>query len=228
MPNTNKEYNFQIHCAVNKCQIEMAPNGEGGLDLTGTGGYGDFRDDYDGDIAIFRLCHKHAHKFTRWINNPEILHPVNGHSHSGSENGFWYGHVGWESKTWLSHLNLFFSTLYYQGFKTAVTESKWQIESNLRWARENINDNTTPINWKQVIVKLIFLDYASKGFTLSTYRKVSNAFNTKRFKLAEYYYRKDRTLYSEIWDKAFNDNLSVEDKNLIKALSSAFAQLEEE
>ena len=65
-------------------QLPMAPNNEGGLDLTATGGYGDFTDSFDSEVNTFRLCHKHSHRFANWLNNPEVLHMYYGHSHAGT------------------------------------------------------------------------------------------------------------------------------------------------
>ena len=70
---TDLQLKLYSQCAVTKCSRPMQPNNEGGLDLTASGGYGDFTDSFGEDINTFRLCHRHAHKFANWLNNPEVL-----------------------------------------------------------------------------------------------------------------------------------------------------------
>lgn len=173
------EYNYITEtCAVKSCKWQsQQPNGEGALDLIIEGGYADFTDTFGENPKYIRLCHKHAHKFASWLNNPDILHPFYGHSHNGSEPGFWYGHISWEQRTWLSHLNIFFVSLWkFKSIKVAKKYLVDQIKGHIRWSRKNINDSTTDIVWSELILNLFFLENAYKGIFYKIYRYIRRKF----------------------------------------------------
>tara|TARA_B100000287_G_scaffold150823_1_gene142641 strand:+ start:4768 stop:5436 length:669 start_codon:yes stop_codon:yes gene_type:complete len=216
--------NHYSQCAVSSCKLPMDANGEGGLDLQATGGYGDFCDDYDGDVSTFRLCHRHSHKFANWLNNPELLHPFYGHSHSGSEKGFWYGHVGWETTTWLSHIHLFLYCLIKFGLKDAIYYSKRQITSNIQWARKDINDKDSGLNWPLFISRIFFLDYHSAGFFRTRLRRIRWAY-LDWLKSA---YRKHTSFYTDLTNKALREGFSDTELHVIKAVADAAREVEEE
>jgi len=169
MSTTEKHVELYSKCAVSSCGLPMEANGEGGLDLKVTGGYGDFCDDIFDKPMWFRLCHKHSHKFASFLNNPEILHPYYGHSHDGSEYGFWFGHISWEQRTWLSYINLFFNAWYKLGLKKAIYYIKKQIKEHVLWSKENINDASTPIIWNSLLFSLFFLTNYRKGLVNKIY-----------------------------------------------------------
>ncbi len=221
---TKIQQKLYSQCAVNSCQLPMAPNNEGGLDLTATGGYGDFTDSFDSEVNTFRLCHKHSHRFANWLNNPEVLHMYYGHSHAGYERGFWYGHISWEQRTWLSYVNLFFHSWYKQGLKTAIYYIKEQLRSHKNWSRVDINDHSTKVQWGKYIGQFLFLDNYSKGFFVGLKRK----FQHKLYDFSKTYYRKHTSLYSEIWSKALNDGFSESEKSYLRDLGLAIAASEEE
>lgn len=231
--NTNTEYqNHQAEhpwlykCAVKGCGWEKSqPNNEGALDVQLFGGYGDFIDPYDEEPPYFTLCHKHAHKFANWLNNPEILHPTSGHSHNGAENGFWYGHIGWDQKTWLSHLLTFTWWL----FKRRSPRKAWyalkrSIQGHITWTRKDINDSSTPIVWKDFFFKLFFLSNAYAG----TVNRWQRTYKTKQFNKAKAIYRSQTSLYNEVWQKAIQGELSDSEKNLLIDIGAALKQQEEE
>ena len=196
--------NHYGQCAVSSCKLPMLPNGEGGLDLKASGGYGDFCDDWEGERPVFRLCHRHSHKFANWLNNPELLHPFYGHSHSGSEKGFWYGHVGWETTTWLSHIHLFLYCLIKFGLKDAVYYSRRQMDSNVSWARKDINDRKSALNLPRFIGRLFFLDYNHAGLVL-----------------LKGVYHKHYSLHADLYNKAISrEGFSESEINLIKAIAN--------
>ena len=221
---TKIQQKLYSQCAVNSCQLPMAPNNEGGLDLTATGGYGDFTDSFDSEVNTFRLCHKHSHRFANWLNNPEVLHMYYGHSHAGYERGFWYGHISWEQRTWLSYVNLFFHSWYKQGFKTAKNYIKEQLRSHKNWSRVDINDHSTKVQWAKYITQFLFLDNHSKGFFVRLQRK----FQSKLYNFSKTYYRKHTSFYNEIWSKALNDGFSESEKAYLRDLGLAIAASEEE
>ena len=227
--NTNTEYPIRkaehpwlYKCAVKSCGWEKSePNNEGALDVQLFGGYGDFIDPYDEEPPYFTLCHKHAHKFANWLNNPEILHPTNGHSHSGAENGFWYGHIGWDQKTWTSYVAGFFYKLTKQGFRSAVSYVKHHFKSHKQWTRKDINDSDSPVVLSKFFYELFFLDNAYKGFVTKQIRKYKAA----RFQRAENAYRSNLTFESELFKKVANNKLTDRELKLIQAIA---AGLEEE
>lgn len=207
-----------------KCGIDMAANNQGGLDLTVSGGYGDFTDSYREEVPTFRLCHRHAHKFANWLNNQEVLGMYWGHSHAGYEPGFWYGHPSWEQQTWLSHLVLFFHSFWKLGWKSAKFYFVEGIRSHINWSRVDINDRDSKFLWGRFIARLFFLDNHSKGFFYGIYRKLKG----KLYDFCKKYYRSQTSLYSEIWHKALNDGFSESEKAYLKDLGLALAQAEEE
>ena len=211
-------------CAVSSCQLPMEANNEGGLDIQVAGGYGDFCDDLFEKPNWFRLCHKHSHKFANWLNNHDVLHPYYGHSHNGSEHGFWFGHISWEQRTWLSYINLFFNAWYKLGLKKAIYYVKRQAKGHIDWSREDINDSTSKVIWSSVIFSFFFLTNAFKG----KFNRIKNLYKRKKFTLAKSYYRKHRSLYSEIWENSVSGKLSESERSLIKDLGAAFTSLEEE
>jgi len=219
---TEMQKKLYFQCA--KCSRTMQANNEGGLDLQVSGGYGDFTDSLDQDIHTFRLCHKHAHRFANWLNNPEVLGMYWGHSHAGYEPGFWFGHPSWEQRTWLSYITIFFHSWYKQGWKTAKFYLREQFRSHLNWTRVDINDHNTPVRWGKFFFQLFFLDNHSKGFVVGIKRK----FQSKLYNFSKNYYRSQTSLYSEIWYKALNDGFSESEKAYLKDLGLALAQAEEE
>lgn len=224
--NTNTRQIDTTHyyqCAIKSCQTPMQANGDGGLDIQATGGYGDFCDDFDSSPTTFRLCHKHSHKFARWINNPDILHQVNGHSHSGSEKGFWYGHVGWETTTWLSYLNLFFTTLIQQGWSKAKSECKHQLETHLRWSKTELNNSDAKVDWIKFVGRIFFTDHSYAGSRFY-YRRIK----WKYLDWLKKAYRKHNSLYTDLTTKAMREGLSDTEKHVIKAIASAITASEEE
>lgn len=209
--------NYYGQCAVSSCKLPMLPNGEGGLDLKASGGYGDFCDDWEGERPVFRLCHRHSHKFANWLNNPELLHPFYGHSHSGSEKGFWYGHVGWETTTWLSHIHLFLYCLIKFGLKDAVYYSRRQMDSNVSWARKDINDRKSALNLPRFIGRLFFLDYNHAGFVRSSCRRLKQSYLV----LLKGVYHKHYSLHADLYNKAISrEGFSESEINLIKAIAN--------
>ncbi len=210
-------------CAVTKCSRPMQPNAEGGLDLTATGGYGDFTDSIGEDeLCTFRLCHKHAHKFANWLNNDDVLSMYWGHSHAGYEPGFWFGHASWEQRTWLSYITIFFHSWYKKGWKQAKYYLNAQLRSHKNWSRENINDSKTPIKWGTYISSFFFLTNASKGFFVGIKRKLQR----KLFLFTKNYYRSHTSMYSEIWTRILEDDLSDAEKSLIKDIGMQLAYQE--
>ena len=218
----NKQDKLYFECA--KCRRPMQANNEGGLDLQVSGGYGDFTDSLDEDIYTFRLCHRHAHRFANWLNNPEVLGMYWGHSHAGYEPGFWYGHPSWEQRTWLSYVTIFFHSWYKQGWKTAKFYLTEQWRSHKNWSRVDINDKNTPIQWSKFIGQLFFLDNHSKGFFYGLVRK----FRSKLFDLAKNYHRKHSSLYNEVWQKAIEGKLTDSEKAYFMDLGNALRHYEEE
>lgn len=218
------ELQKKLYFSCAKCGIPMQPNNEGGLDLQVSGGYGDFTDSFGEDINTFRLCHRHAHKFANWLNNPEVLGMYWGHSHSGVEPGFWYGHPSWEQRTWLSYITIFFHSWYKQGWKTAKFYLREQFRSHISWSRVDINDKTTPIVWSKFIGRFFFLTNHSKGFFVTLQRK----FSSKLFNLAKNYHRKHSSLYNEVWQKAISGELTDSEKAYFMDLGEALRHYEEE
>lgn len=220
---TDLQLKLYSQCAVTKCSRPMQPNNEGGLDLTASGGYGDFTDSFGEDINTFRLCHRHAHKFANWLNNPEVLGMYWGHSHAGYEPGFWFGHPSWEQRTWLSYVTIFFHSWYKQGWKTAKYYLREQLRSHKNWSRVDINDHSTKVQWGKYIGQFFFLDNHSKGFFVGLQRKL----HSKLFTLAKNYHRKHSSLYNEIWQKAINGELSESEKAYLKDLGLALKHYED-
>jgi len=222
---TERESRYEEHvsrCAVKSCKWEsFAPNDEGALDLIISSGYGDFTDNYDCKDPYFRLCHKHAHKFARWLNNEEILLTHNGHSHNGSEPGFWHGHIGWDQKTWTSYVTGFFYKLIKQGFGSAVSYVKRHFQSHKQWTRKDINDSDSPVVLSKFFYQLFFLDNAYKGFVTKQIRK----YKVARFQRAENTYRSQVSLESELFKKIANNQLTEGESKMILAIASS---LEEE
>ena len=214
-------------CAVKKCSRPMQPNAEGGLDLTVSGGYGDFIDSYDGEINTFRLCHRHSHKFAKFLNNSEVLPMYWGHSHNGSEPGFWYGHPSWEQQTWLSYVTIVLHSWYKQGWKSAKYFAKEQFRSHKTWSRVNINDKTTPVQWGKFFYRLFFLNNAHRGW----FTRTNRYFKSKMYQFTYKYYRKHSSLYNELWKRVLENDLSHAEKALIIDLGASLADrnsLEEE
>lgn len=219
---TDQDKNY-TQCA--KCAEPLEPNNQGALDISYNGGYGDFVDNYDGETLFFRLCHKHAHQFTNWLGNPSAIHPSAGHSHNGAEKGFWYGHIGWDQKTWLAHLRTFTWWLFKtRSFKKAWSELVYSVKSHITWTRSNINDSSTPVVWSQFFFKLFFLDNAYAGTVTALKRKLTVWKHQKAKKI----YRKYKSLYSEIWESAIYGKLTESEKSLIKDIGEALKQQEEE
>ena len=221
--NTEPRYEEHIDkCAVKGCKWEsFAANNEGALDLIVSSGYGDFTDNYDCKEPYFRLCHRHAHKFARWLNNDAILLTHNGHAHNGSEPGFWHGHIGWDQKTWTSYVAGFFYKLTKQGFRSAVSYVKHHFKSHKQWTRKDINDSNSPVVLSKFFYELFFLDNAYKGFVTKQIRKYKAA----RFQRAENAYRSNLTFESELFKKVANNKLTDRELKLIQAIA---AGLEEE
>ena len=222
----NKKIDWTVQCAVSSCGWEKSmPNNEGALDVTLYGGYGDFIDPMDGHTPQLTLCHKHAHKFANWLNNPELLHPTNGHSHNGAENGFWYGHIGWDQKTWLAHLRTFTWWLFKQrSFKKAWSELVESIRSHITWTRSDINDSSTPVVLPQFFFQLFFLDNAFRGTVVQWKRKYISWKVSKAKKI----YRAHKSFYSEMWESAVQGELTNPQKRLIIDIGKALEQQEEE
>lgn len=218
---TDQDKNY-TQCA--KCAEPLEPNNQGALDISYNGGYGDFVDNYDGETLFFRLCHKHAHQFTNWLGNPSAIHPSAGHSHNGAEKGFWYGHIGWDQKTWLSYVNGFFYHWIKKSFRSAVSYVKHHFKSHKQWTRQDINDSSSPVVLSSFFFSLFFLTNAYKGKV----NKLKRLYNAKKILLAESIYRDSTSLYSEIWTKSVNGKLSESEISLIKDLGEAFTSLEEE
>lgn len=233
MPNSNNnridtesQYDFQTDkCAVRKCKwVSHMPNDEGALDLITQGGYGDFTDYYDELPVYFRLCHKHAHQFSSWLNNTSVLPRHNGHAHNGSEPGFWYGHIGWDQYTWLSYLNNFFYHLRKENLKFAIGVFKRQLEHHITWNRQNINDSSTPVVKKDFIFKLFFLDKAYKGFINLKLRQATVMFHN----WIEKTYRNRISLDREIWQKVLHGKLSDKDLEIMAHITDANRSKSEE
>ena len=222
---TEREPRYEEHvsrCAVKSCKWEsFAPNDEGALDLIVSSGYGDFTDNYDCKDPYFRLCHRHAHKFARWLNNDKILLTHNGHAHNGSEPGFWHGHIGWDQKTWTSYVAGFFYFWYAKGFRSAKYYVKRHFQSHKQWTRKNINDVDSPVVLSKFFYRLFFLDNAYKGFVTKQIRK----YKTARFQRAENTYRSELSLESELFRKVANNKLTDRESKMIQAIAQS---LEEE
>jgi hypothetical protein len=228
MPNQNNNridtedsygYNYQTDkCAVRKCKWESHDtNNEGALDLITQGGYGDFMDYYDESPVYFRLCHKHAHQFSSWLNNTNVLPRHNGHAHNGSEPGFWYGHIGWDQYTWLSYLNNFFYHLLKENLKFAIGAFNRQLRHHITWTKQNINDKTTPVVKKRFIFKLFFLDKAYKGFVNTKLRQAKVMYRNWIKKTYRNYISLDR----EIWEKVLQGKLSDKDLEIMAHITDA-------
>jgi len=223
--NTNTDWTIQ--CAVSSCGwTKSMPNNEGALEVMVHGGYGDFIDCFsEEDAPQFTLCHKHAHRFANWLNNPAILHPAWGHSHNGGENGFWYGHIGWDQKTWLAHLRTFTWWLFKQrSFKKAWSELVESLRSHIKWTRADINDSSTPVVWPQFFFQLFFLDNAYRGTVAQWKRK----YVSWKYQKAATIYRKYKSFYSELWEKVIQEDLTPSQKNLLIDIGKALEQQEEE
>lgn len=222
---TEREPRYEEHvskCAVKSCKWEsFAPNDEGALDLIVSSGYGDFTDNYDCKDPYFRLCHRHAHKFARWLNNDAILSSHNGHAHNGSEPGFYFGHIGWDQRTWLSYVTGFFYKLIKQGFRSAISYVKHHFKSHKQWTRKDINDSDSPVVLSKFFYQLFFLDNAYKGFVTKQIRK----YKTARFQRAENTYRSELSLESELFKKVANNKLTDRESKMIQAIAQS---LEEE
>ena len=222
---TEREPRYEEHvsrCAVKSCKWEsFAPNDEGALDLIVSSGYGDFTDNYDCKDPYFRLCHRHAHKFARWLNNDAILLSHNGHAHNGSEPGFWHGHIGWDQKTWTSYVAGFFYFWYKQGFRSARYYVKRHFQSHKQWTRKDINDSDSPVILSKFFYQLFFLDNAFKGFVTKQIRN----YKTARFERAEKLYRSQLSLEGELWKKVANNKLSDRELAMIQGIARS---LEEE
>ena len=216
---TERESRYEEHvtkCAVKSCKWEsFAPNDEGALDLIVSSGYGDFTDNYDSKDPYFRLCHRHAHKFARWLNNDAILLSHNGHAHNGSEPGFWHGHIGWDQKTWTSYVTGFFYFWYAKGFRSAKYYVKRHFQSHKQWTRKDINDVDSPVILSKFFFRLFFLDNAFKGFVTKQIRN----FKTARFERAEKLYRSQLSLENELWKKIANNKLSDRELLMIQAIA---------
>ena len=223
--NTNTDWTMQ--CAVSSCGwTKSMPNNEGALEVMVHGGYGDFIDVFsEEDAPQFTLCHKHAHKFANWLNNPSVLHPAWGHSHNGAENGFWFGHIGWDQKTWLAHLRTFTWWLFKQrSFKKAWSELVESVRSHITWTRSDINDSSTPVVLPQFFFQLFFLDNAYRG-TVSEWKR---RYISWKYKKAATTYRKYKSFYSELWEKVVQEDLTQSQKNLLIDIGKALEQQEEE
>ena len=223
---TESQYDFQTDkCAVRKCKwVSHMPNDEGALDLITQGGYGDFTDYYDSDPVYFRLCHKHAHRFSSWLNNPSVLPRHNGHAHNGSEPGFWYGHIGWDQYTWLSYLNNFLFHLVKENIKVAVNVFKRQLQHHITWNRQNINDSSTPVVKKDFIFKLFFQNKAYKGFVNAKRRQINVMYRN----WIKSTYRNHISLHREIWQKVIHGKLSAKDLEIMAHITDANRSISEE
>lgn len=219
MENTDKRY---IECA--KCALPLQTQNEGTLDIIYNGGYGDFVDNYDNENLFFRLCHKHAHQLAYWLNNENALTKYHGHAHSGSEKGFWYGHIGWDQYTWLSHLNMFLMHLVFDGFKFARKNFVENVKDRINWCRKDINDSSSPIVWKTVFQNLFFVKNVYKGFFVGIYRKIYR----RRFLKAKKLYRSGKSFYSELWEKQRENSFTERELFFIKTLGVELAKFEEE
>lgn len=219
-------YTYHVDgCAVRKCKWKSHDtNNEGALDLITQGGYGDFIDLFDEKPAYFRLCHKHAHQFAAFLDNESVMHPYYGHAHNGKEPGFWFGHKGWEQRTWLSYLSVVSYYLRRHNIKTALGYFKAQVRSHITWSRQNINDSSTPVVWSSLFFSLFFLTNAYKGKV----NKLRHLYKSKKVELAKAIYRDSTSLYSEIWTNSVTGKLSEAERRLIVDLGQAFTSLEEE
>ncbi len=220
------DYDYQISkCAVRKCKWEShEANNEGALDLITQGGYGDFMDYFDIPPVYLRLCHKHAHKFASWLNNPSVLPRHNGHAHNGSEPGFWYGHIGWDQYTWLSYVNNFIYYLWKENLKGAVSVFKSQLEHHITWNRQDINDSSTPLRKKEFIFKLFFQTKAYKGFVNINRRH----FKVKFSNWLEQKYRSKVSLDMEIYNLVMKGKLSDKDLEIMARITDANRSMSEE
>ena len=223
---TESHYDFQTDkCAVSSCKwVSHKPNDEGALDLITQGGYGDFTDYYDEKPVYLRLCHKHAHKFASWLNNPNVLSRHNGHAHNGGEPGFWFGHIGWDQYTWLSYLNNFWFHIRKENFKYAIGVFKSQLQKHKDWNRQDINDKSTPIVKKDFFFDLFFLNKAYKGFVNSIRIKAIIMFN----KWIENTYRNKVSLHQEIYNKVITNKLSEKDLEIMLQITDAVRSKSEE
>ena len=218
------EKNKELYTECAKCGLPLESNNQGALDIMYNGGYGDFVDNYDGEELFFRLCHKHSHQFAYWLNNEKALTKYHGHAHNGSEKGFWYGHIGWDQYTWLSHLNMFLMHFVFDGFKFARVNFVRNVKDRINWCRENINDSSSTILWKTVFRNLFFLSNVYKGFFVGIYRKLRR----RRFLKAKNFYRSEKSLYSELQDNARNNSFNERELDFIKVLGLHLAIQEEE
>ncbi len=214
----------KLHTECAKCSEKLEPNNQGALDITYDGGYGDFVDNYDGELLFLRLCHKHAHQFAYWVNNESAITKWHGHAHNGSEKGFWYGHIGWDQYTWLSHLNMFLMHLVQDGFRFARLNFVRNIKDRINWCREDINDSSTKILWGSFFIKLFFLKTRYKGFFYSLYLKIVRARHQRVKKI----YRKHYSLHSELFDGVKNSSIPQDTLDLIKRMGLALKEMEEE
>lgn len=218
------EKNKELYTECAKCGLPLESNNQGALDIMYNGGYGDFVDNYDGEELFFRLCHKHSHQFAYWLNNEKALTKYHGHAHNGSEKGFWYGHIGWDQYTWLSHLNMFLMHFVFDGFKFARLNFVRNVKNRINWCREDINDSSSPILWKTVFRNLFFLSNVYKGFFVGKYRKLLR----RRFLKAKALYRSKKSLSGELWDKAVKGEFSDSEKALLINIGSVLKEQEEE
>ena len=125
---------------------------------------------------------------------------------------------------WIYHIHLFLYCLIKFGLKDAVYYSKRQMDSNVSWARKDINDRKSALNWPRFIGRFFFLDYNHAGLVRSIFRKL-------RWKYLDWLkktYRKHNSLYNEIWSKALNDGFSDSEKAYLRDLGLAIAASEEE
>lgn len=223
---SESRYDFQTdNCAVRSCKwVSHQPNNEGALDLITQGGYGDFTDYYDELPVYFRLCHKHAHKFASWLNNPKVLRTHSGHSHNGSEPGFWFGHIGWEQYTWMSYLNRFFFNLRKAGVKDAFKGLKNQFQSHKAWSRKNINDMDSPVVISKFLFKFFFLTNSYKGIVYSTKNHLRWSFE----RWIEKKHRNNVSLAQEVWNKVIKGELSKKELDLFATITKANSKSAEE
>lgn len=219
-------YNYQTNeCAVHKCKWKShEPNDEGALDLITQGGYGDFMDYIEEPPVYLRLCHKHAHKFASWLNNPNVLPRHSGHAHNGSEPGFWYGHIGWDQYTWLSYVNNFLYHLWKENLKFAINVIKRQLRHHLNWNRQDINDSSTPVIKKEFIYKLFFQTKAYKGFVNLKRRSLKVNFS----KWIEQKHRSKVSLDMEIYNLVMKGKLSDKDLQIMAMITDANRSQSEE
>ena len=91
------------------------------------------------------------------------------------------------------------------------------MDSNVSWARKDINDRKSVLNWPRFIGRLFFLDYNHAGLVRSSCRRLKQSYLV----LLKGVYHKHYSLHADLYNKAISrEGFSESEINLIKAIAN--------